>query len=593
MRTGRSRRRTAAAAALTALLLSGCAAVPDSGAVQAGKAALAAGGQSQNYLQLIPVPPKPGWTPQQVVSGFLAASASFANNHAVARQYLDPAKSNSWNPGWAVTVVGTALTLGKALPLPHQAGLVNEMQEVRATGEQVATLTKTGQYLGTQGKVSKTYLFQLYKFSGQWRIENPPGQLLLTEPDFQRVYQPRNLYFLTHPGQALMPDPVFVPLQATSAELATNLVSALQQDPRGWLQGGGITAFPRGTRLLQVAIDGGTVTVSLGGAAAHASGAVLREMTSQLIWTLASASYGQSAFQSVRLEVSGRERQSATWSGGQPQQAGGPLLTVPVPQPDAPVYVVGASGAVQQLSGSPPSARTVPGAAGAGRVHLTTIAVAPGGHFVAGLTASRRVVYYGAIRRGAQLASWSDGGRFTSLSWDAQGGLWAAGPGGVWMLPARGRPVPLRLGLPGSVVSQLRVAPDGVRVAMIVHGPSGTQLRIGAISRIPGGGAALGSTVPVGADVSSPTQLTWYDADDLIVLSQSSTGPQLQEVPVNGGSSTPLISEPATQSISAAGPVSSNPMVAGLADGQLALTFSMNGTWVTGQVAGLSPTYPG
>ena len=34
-------------------------------------------------------------------------------------------------------------------------------------------------------------------------------------------------------------------------------------------------------------------------------------------------------------------------------------------------------------------------------------------------------------------------------------------------------------------------------------------------------------------------------------------------------------------------------MVAGLADGQLALTFSMNGTWVTAQLAGLSPTYPG
>ena len=45
-------------------------------------------GGGQYYLQPIPVPPGHGWTPQQIVSGFLAANASFANGHAVAREYL-------------------------------------------------------------------------------------------------------------------------------------------------------------------------------------------------------------------------------------------------------------------------------------------------------------------------------------------------------------------------------------------------------------------------------------------------------------------------------------------------------------------------
>jgi len=49
--------------------------------------------------------PGQGWKPQQIVSGFLAASASFAGNHSVARQYLIPQKARSWSPGWAVTVV--------------------------------------------------------------------------------------------------------------------------------------------------------------------------------------------------------------------------------------------------------------------------------------------------------------------------------------------------------------------------------------------------------------------------------------------------------------------------------------------------------
>jgi hypothetical protein len=162
------------------------------------------------------------------------------------------------------------------------------------------------------------------------------------------------------------------------------------------------------------------------------------------------------------------------------------------------------------------------------------------------------------------------------------------------MLRPGASPVPLGLGLPaGSVVSQLRVAPDGVRVAMIVHSPAwnGPHLLLAAIQRVPGGVVALGPTVPTGDDVSNPTQLTWYDADNLIVLSRSPTGPQLHEVPVNGGSSTALITAPGTQSISAAGPA--NPLVAGLAGGQLALASSLNGTWVTQLGAGPSPTYPG
>ena len=113
-------RQVAAMAAVLALGVSACAVVPVSGAVQPGKVAYSAGGQGQDYLQLIPRPPQPGWSPKQVVLGFLAACASFADNHAVARQYLDPTRSTSWNPGWAVTVVGTSLRVS-AFAYPHQA----------------------------------------------------------------------------------------------------------------------------------------------------------------------------------------------------------------------------------------------------------------------------------------------------------------------------------------------------------------------------------------------------------------------------------------------------------------------------------------
>src|SRR5215831_2380877 len=113
----------AAAAGLAALLLGACAAVPGSGPVQAGKVALTAGGQGQDYLQLIARLPKASWGPKQVVYGFLTAAASFANKHAIARAYLDPTVREKWNPRWAVTVIGGGPRVGppRTCP-PHQCG---------------------------------------------------------------------------------------------------------------------------------------------------------------------------------------------------------------------------------------------------------------------------------------------------------------------------------------------------------------------------------------------------------------------------------------------------------------------------------------
>ena len=86
------------------LALAGCVTVPTSGHVQAVNVTQGGAGGGQDYLQPIPVPPGSGWGPRQIVSGFLAANASFANDHVVARQYLTSSASQSWHPGWAVTV---------------------------------------------------------------------------------------------------------------------------------------------------------------------------------------------------------------------------------------------------------------------------------------------------------------------------------------------------------------------------------------------------------------------------------------------------------------------------------------------------------
>jgi hypothetical protein len=473
------------------------------------------------------------------------------------------------------------------------------MAAVNVTGEKLATLTATGQYLGTQGPTTSRHQFQLEKTGGQWRIENPPSRLLLAEPDFQRVYAPRNLYYVASSARALVPDPVFVPLQATPADLAGKLVTALLQNPEGWLASGVSTSFPRGATLRRVVLNDGTATIDLGGRAARATQENLNDMASQLVWTLAGPSYGQSVIRSVRLEVNGRPRLSASMSGGQSRPDGGSGLSVPTADKNVPLYAVAAAtGAVQALTGPAREARTVPGEAGEGQLRLTTIAASPRGHYVAGISRSGKVVYYGRMQRGAGLTAWRPyGASAASLSWDVRGDLWVASSNGLWMLTpgtgSRMQVVPVGLSLRnGSEVSQLRVAPDGVRVAMIVHGPGGRRPRLllAAIIRGPGG-VDLGPAVSIGTDVSHPTQLTWYDADNLIVLSRSLDGPQLHEVAVNGSSAVPITTDAGTQSVTAAG--RANPIVAGLAHGQLGLESSLNGAWAPRGGAFLSPVYPG
>jgi hypothetical protein len=140
----------------------------------------------------------------------------------------------------------------------------------------------------------------------------------------------------------------------------------------------------------------------------------------------------------------------------------------------------------------------------------------------------------------------------------------------------------------------MQVAPDNVRAAMIVKSGNGAQLELGAIQYFPTGSSLgpvfRGRTVSIGTDVPDPTDLAWYDPDDLIVLSSSPAGPTLQEVPVNGGNPTQIVAAAGTRSITSAGPA--NPLAAGLAGGSLALTSSLNGNWTTRKNAGLYPTYP-
>jgi hypothetical protein len=465
---------------------------------------------------------------------------------------------------------------------------------VTVSGVQLASISGNGQYQQVVSGPVRKIRFSLIKVNGQWRITDPPNRLLLSNSEFHRVYQPRNLYYFDSTGKILVPDPVFVPLQATSTDLAKRLVAALGQQPLGWLQGATQTAFPSGTRQLSpVRIEGSAAVVNLGGTIAGASSETLRNVAAQLVWTLTSASYGPSAITSVRLEVNGEPQQIP----GSPNGIAARITystMVPVPSADAGLYFTASGKTMQSLPASgaaEPAA--VPGQAGTGAVPMTAVAVSPvtsGTPALAGIAANGRDVEIGSLSKDAGLDRWRPGGKVTSLSWDRAGDLWAATSKGVWLLRPGGK-APAAVDLPfdgKQQVTMLRVAPDGVRVAMLVRGPDGSHVMVGAIARS-GSAASITSPVQVGAKVAQPAAVSWYDADNLAVLVGAGTAAaQIHKVPVNGGQPTELTAYANAISLAVGG----GQIVVGTSSGRMAAFVVSTDSWRL-LPPGQAPAYPG
>ena len=592
----RRRPRAAGLAALIAaltVLVTGCVTVPTSGHVQSVNVTQGNPGNSQYYLQPIPVPPGRNWSPKEIVSGFLAANASFAGGHAVARQYLTPETSRSWQPGLAVTVFSQIFR--PATRLPNQAGQTHQTPGtivVEVSGTVLGSLSNSGQYSISSRNQDTAERFALVRQKGQWRISDLPHRVLLTQSDFVHVYQPRNIYFWDPAMQTLVPDPVYVPEEATPADLVRQLIRELMRTPSGWLANAVQTAFPRGAKLLSVALDGGTAVVNVGGAAWASSEDALRQMSAQLLWTLAGSSNDEPAIQSVELEVKG-----TPFSPGQDtpvQQIGSYNSYMPSAAAHASFYYTDSHGAVRSLSGTAQAnaqGTLVAGQAGTGAIPLTQIAVSPDGRYVAGLGPGG-ALYTGPLTKKGTLTLRATG-NFGSLSWDRRDNLWVTKSGQIWMVPGRnGQPVLVNAELPaGETVTAVKVAPDGVRFAMLARGQAGTRLLMAAGVHS-GQHAYLGEAVPISASNLNFTALTWYDADHVIALRDPDGHPVLDEVSVNGESLTAIPATAGITSITADG--TANPLVAGLSDGQLTtLATPPNGLWSGAVGPGRAPAYPG
>ncbi|SFL66307.1 LpqB family beta-propeller domain-containing protein [Geodermatophilus ruber] len=558
---------------LLLLLLSACSIVPSSSApVQITEAPTRPDGD----VGIDPLPPEPGASPEEIVRGFLDAAASEVRGHPVAREHLAPGPAVSWSDDAGITVLGQDYAT-----VTTDAGTVVVTATLVGAVDQRGVFTVAPQDLFTRE-------FTLQEVDGEWRIANPPDGLLILEPDFERLYDRRDLYFLDPTNQRVVPDPRYL---INGEAQPTVLVERLLDGPSSVLSAGVRNALSGAALRSTVTLTGQTVTVDLTGLA-DASPAQRSELSAQLVWTL------RPLARTVEIRVDGELLGLDGVPMLQTVEDWASFGSDAVPVDAVGHYLDG--GALRTVDDAP-----APGPAGAGAYGLTSAAVTVDSRTgeltaMAGTVARDGQATLLSGRYGGELAPVLTGASLTAPTTAAtRPEFWLVRDGGaVVRVPAEGAPqavnAPTLAGLGRAQVLQL--SPDGVRAAVVIETSQGVRLFVGTIVRSEEGPVALRDLREVAPTLSQVVDVAWRTAGSLMVLAgdagQDGIAPYVVGVDGWGLSDMATAGLPSQPTGVAAAPGRSPLVSAGGTIWQLA-----GGTWVTlvrGQqpVPGIEPFYP-
>ena len=509
------------------VLLAGCARIPDSGHVRQVEPVAATEGEDsvieQPDVLLLPPEPVPGLRPQQVLRGFLLASAASDADHAVARQYLTPEAAARWDDG-AEAVVHDPAQL-RVTCEGDPTGTCQGADTLVVTGQREAVLDRGGSYRPDPGPFEDRY--GLARVDGEWRLSEVPDGVRLTPADVARAYRPVSLAFLDPTGDLVVPDRVFLPV--VSRSLPRLLVDALLTGPSARLAPAVTTAFPQGTRLRRVTLEGGVVLVDLSPQVLRADDDARRALSAQLVTTLRQVP----DVTGLRVLVEGEPLEVPGAPATQPMDSWSAYDRDLVPA-GVPGYHVMA-GAVRPLPrpGAPPREPLAVG--------LRHPAVDLEEERVAGLRPDGAAVqlWTGApsglvprLRAPDLVPPSFGGGRY---------GVWTARPGPdpeVLLVRALGDPVtvpaPELAGL--GPLRVLRVSRDDTRVALVVGEGVETRLYAGLVvpDRSTPAGVRLAGLRRLAPGLSDVQDVRWADNQRVAVLARSAAAPAVWLVQSDG-----------------------------------------------------------
>ncbi len=559
-----SRRRTVRAAAvvgaLGALVLTGCAGIPSSGPVH--QAGTVVDERDDPFTRIIAYGPVPGMNKQQVVQGFLSASASFDDNHAVARQFLTSARARDWNADAGVTEYYSDTSSGGGIKWSETGDTVG------VTAPVAGTLSELGAFTGAVPNTQASTQFKLTKVGGQWRISDLKKGLWLTSNDVGRAYRSYDIYFPNPTRTVVVPDQILVPVGPGTS---TSLVRALLAGPTPWLADAVLSAIPAGTKLVvdSVPVNAGVVQVDLTSPAANVDRVEAQAMSAQFAWTLRQLS----GVTSMRLTVNGVPLRVPS-AGDVQNILGWPSFDPDGGVADADAYAVAKDKAVLLHDNK---IQAVRGPLGDGTTVVGQVVPSFDGTELAAVDKDRHRLLVSTLTAGAKAQVLLQGGALSAPSWDRLGDVWVVdrtgGAGAVYEVSpgAKAQQVTVK-DLPKNVtLRELRLARDGVRVAALVKDEHGVgQVYLGRVERS-GTKVELAGFRLVNTTFVKTVDFAWASADRLVVLGQSKPTDKMQPwlVDLNGiveQGLGPATSEYAMVSVSAG---LSRPVLTSTADGSL------------------------
>jgi hypothetical protein len=603
-REGGARRtpgRAVAYGACGVVLLAGCASMPDSGDLRGVESTP----RQDTQVRVFAMPPQEDASASDIVQGFLEALTSDDPKYETARKYLTTQASKKWQPELSTTVLADGAAVGREQAADREDA---DVVSFPLTGDRVATVDGQQSYTQAGGNYSQTVYLVRDPKNKQWRIDGPPPGVVMGQSDFQRNYMAVNKFYFasdttvgTSPQEVAVADPVYV---RERVDPMTQMVRSLLTGPTSWLDHVVRSSFPTGTKLKKGVTltpdDQGKLTVPLNDRAAQVGSDKCDEMAAQLLFTLQNLT---PAVDEVELQAGGKHLCALREDRADAVAARGSVRS--------PEYLYFVDGE-HRLVRLPAASRStnpdpVPGALGEGGRELRSVAVSRDERSAAGVGVDGNALYVGSLVEGGSLgepvltsrgATAND--RLTAPSWDAEDDLWVADrdPDNPRLLLLKeGAGEPLTVDMPGldGRIKDIKVAADGVRIALVVEKDGKQSLFIGRIERGEKAGEApsvlqLRSATP---EMEELTTVAWAGDSRLVVVGREQDGvQQMRYVQVDG--STP--EGPAPAALTGIKEIAASeddrlPLVAYSEDGIVRL---VSGTqWQKVDTDGTAPVYPG
>ncbi|MFF4607988.1 LpqB family beta-propeller domain-containing protein [Streptomyces sp. NPDC001339] len=590
-------------------LLAGCASMPDGGEVTPVDQSPRSEGDSQ--VRVYGVPPQDGAQPTDIVRSFLDATTSDEADFRTATQYLAASARKTWRPFRSTTVLQER---PKPEPKEQSDREGANGYTVALSGSQVASVGERYAYSPEEKPYRRS--IHLVKEDGQWRIDRLPDGLVLGLSDFQRIYRSVNTYYFASYNteseepkasrNVLVADPVYL---RQRIKPITASVNALLSGPTDWLSQVTTSAFPRGTRLATRELsldDSNALRVRLSKEAANADPARCKRMAAQLYFTVQDMTRA-SKISEVELQDADGDS-LCTLSQEQAERDFGP---VPRTGRTAKEYFIDAGHRVVAMSDSATEPAPVSGPFGTGKTPLRSVAISRGESAAAGVSGDGRSLYVAAMEdgteRGDPLLTSDSSGKgaddgLTAPSWDGLGDLWIAdrdarGSRLLRMREGKGDPEEVAVpGLGGRRIKAIKVAADGIRIAVLVEDKGRTTLQLGRVERNGSPGhpkLSVQELRPIAPQLEDVVAASWAGGSRLVVVGRESGGVQQMQFMETDGSASNAQTLPGVNGVKsvAASEDESRPLIADAAEGIVRLPPDAN--WKTVVKDGTAPVYPG